>query len=70
VGAGVEYALTPGWSLMLEYDYLGFGTSNVATPYVAGNPLLGPLGSQLKLIAANPVRNQKLRCSTFVSSHR
>jgi opacity protein-like surface antigen len=44
-GAGVEYALTPGWSLMLEYDYLGFGSSNVATPYVAGNPLPGhPVG--------------------------
>ncbi|MGA2892247.1 MAG: outer membrane beta-barrel protein [Xanthobacteraceae bacterium] len=45
VGGGVEYALTPAWSLMLEYDYLGFGTANVATPYVAGNPLPGsPVG--------------------------
>ena len=44
-GGGVEYALTPAWSLMLEYDYLGFGTSNVATPYVSGNPLPGhPVG--------------------------
>jgi opacity protein-like surface antigen len=44
-GAGVEYALTPAWSLMLEYDHLGFGTSSVATPYVAGNPLPGhPVG--------------------------
>jgi opacity protein-like surface antigen/outer membrane protease len=31
-GAGVEQALTPAWSLRLEYDYLGFGHSNVATP--------------------------------------
>ena len=31
-GAGVERALTPAWSLRLEYDYLGFGHSNVATP--------------------------------------
>jgi opacity protein-like surface antigen/outer membrane protease len=31
-GAGVERALTPAWSLRLEYDYLGFGHSNVTTP--------------------------------------
>ena len=44
-GAGVEYALTPAWSLMLEYDHLGFDTANVATPYVPGNPLPGhPVG--------------------------
>ena len=44
-GGGVEYALTPAWSLMLEYNDLGFGTANVATPYVAGNPLPGhPVG--------------------------
>jgi opacity protein-like surface antigen len=44
-GAGIEYALTPAWSLMLEYDYLDFGSSSVATPYVPGNPLPGhPVG--------------------------
>ena len=44
-GGGVEYALTPAWSLKLEYDYLGFGTANVATPYVPGNLLPGrPVG--------------------------
>ena len=44
-GGGIEYALTPAWSLTLEYDYLGFGTANVATPYVPGNPLPGsPVG--------------------------
>jgi opacity protein-like surface antigen len=31
-GAGVERALTPAWSLRLEYDYLGLGHSNVGTP--------------------------------------
>jgi opacity protein-like surface antigen len=31
-GAGVEHALTPAWSLKLEYDYLGFGGRSVATP--------------------------------------
>jgi opacity protein-like surface antigen/outer membrane protease len=32
VGAGVERALTPAWSLRLEYDYIGLGRVNVATP--------------------------------------
>jgi opacity protein-like surface antigen len=37
-GGGIEYALTPAWSAKLEYDYLHFGSRDVATPYVAGNP--------------------------------
>jgi opacity protein-like surface antigen len=32
VGAGVEKALTPAWSLRLEYDYANFGGVNAATP--------------------------------------
>jgi opacity protein-like surface antigen len=44
-GGGLEYALTPAWSLSVEYDYLGFGSHDFATPYVLGNPLLGhPVG--------------------------
>ena len=31
-GAGIEQALTPAWSVKLEYDYLGFGRSSVPTP--------------------------------------
>lgn len=31
-GAGVEQALTPAWSLRLEYDYLHFGSFGIATP--------------------------------------
>jgi opacity protein-like surface antigen len=31
-GAGVERALTPAWSMKLEYDYMDFGTEKVATP--------------------------------------
>jgi opacity protein-like surface antigen len=30
IGAGVEYALTPAWSLSLEYDYLRFARRNVS----------------------------------------
>jgi opacity protein-like surface antigen/outer membrane protease len=29
VGAGIEQALTPAWSLRFEYDYLGFGSQSV-----------------------------------------
>jgi len=31
-GAGAEKALTPAWSLRLEYDYANFGKTNVALP--------------------------------------
>jgi opacity protein-like surface antigen len=30
LGAGIEQALTPAWSLKVEYDYLGFGSRNIA----------------------------------------
>jgi opacity protein-like surface antigen/outer membrane protease len=29
-GFGIEHALTPAWSLKVEYDYLGLGSRNVA----------------------------------------
>jgi outer membrane immunogenic protein len=29
VGAGLEYGLTPNWSVKLEYDFLDFGTERV-----------------------------------------
>jgi outer membrane immunogenic protein len=29
IGAGVEYALAPNWSMSLEYDYYGLGTKTV-----------------------------------------
>jgi opacity protein-like surface antigen len=32
VGAGAEKALTPVWSVRLEYDYANFGKANVALP--------------------------------------
>jgi opacity protein-like surface antigen/outer membrane protein OmpA-like peptidoglycan-associated protein len=31
-GLGVEQALTPGLSVKLEYEYMGFGSTDVATP--------------------------------------
>lgn len=38
IGAGVEQALTPAWSVGLEYDYLWFGGPGVATPPTAQLP--------------------------------
>jgi opacity protein-like surface antigen len=32
LGAGVEHALTPAWSLKLEYDYMQFANHGIATP--------------------------------------
>ena len=43
VGAGVEHAIAPAWSVKIEYDYAGFPAESVATPMgiiqtVPGNP--------------------------------
>lgn len=32
VGAGIEKALAPAWSVKVEYDYAGFGSAAVPTP--------------------------------------
>jgi opacity protein-like surface antigen len=32
IGAGVEHAIAPAWSVKLEYDYVDLGGQNVATP--------------------------------------
>jgi len=32
IGAGVEHAMTPAWSLKLEYDYYRFGDESITTP--------------------------------------
>ncbi len=38
-GVGVEHALTPAWSLKLEYDYLRFANHGVPTPTsIVGTP--------------------------------
>ncbi|WP_439373121.1 outer membrane beta-barrel protein [Bradyrhizobium sp. DASA03120] len=38
IGLGVEQALTPAWSVKVEYDYLHFGGPSVATPPTVQNP--------------------------------
>jgi len=41
VGAGVEYALTPQWSVKAEYQYIGFGSSDgfLGAHVFLGNPV-------------------------------
>ena len=41
IGAGVEHAITPAWSVKLEYDYVGLGGENVATPRGLVQPIPG-----------------------------
>jgi opacity protein-like surface antigen len=41
VGAGAEHAITPAWSVKIEYDYAGFGGETVATPAGLVQPTQG-----------------------------
>jgi opacity protein-like surface antigen/outer membrane protease len=41
IGAGVEHAITPAWSVKLEYDYVGLGGETVATPPGLVQPIPG-----------------------------
>ena len=47
VGAGVEHAITPAWSLKVEYDYVGLGGETVATPQGLVQPIPGVNGYTL-----------------------
>lgn len=48
VGAGLEQALTPAWSLKFEYDYLRFADNDVTTPAsVVINPADGSVVSAI-----------------------
>jgi len=38
IGGGLEYGMTPNWSLKLEYNYLSFDTNRVTFVPVAGAP--------------------------------
>jgi len=38
VGAGLEYGMTPNWSLKLEYNYLSFDTQRVTFVPNTGGP--------------------------------
>jgi opacity protein-like surface antigen len=52
VGIGVERALTPAWSLKVEYDYVGFRNSNVTN---VGFALVSPvITAPFTLLTLNP----------------
>jgi opacity protein-like surface antigen len=53
VGGGIEEALTPAWSLKLEYDYLGFGGNSMPTP---GSFTQVALGGGYVPVAGNTTR--------------
>ncbi len=44
VGAGAEHAITPAWSVKIEYDYIGLGAETVATPPGLVQPVPGVNG--------------------------
>jgi outer membrane immunogenic protein len=48
LGAGIEHAFTPNWTVKLEYDFIDFGSSQANfTECVTGNtpPCSGPFGT-------------------------
>ncbi len=69
-GAGVERALSPAWSLRLEYDYLGFGHSNVSTPisFLQGTP--GDASSYVETPAGATSISQNLQEVKFGLNYR
>ncbi|WGD50864.1 outer membrane beta-barrel protein [Bradyrhizobium sp. CB1650] len=53
IGVGVEQALTPAWSLTLEYDYLRFGGPNVATPPTLRYPPLATVPANVTSLSSS-----------------
>ncbi|MGY8682085.1 outer membrane beta-barrel protein [Bradyrhizobium sp. UFLA05-153] len=53
IGLGVEQALTPAWSVKVEYDYLHFGGPSVATPPTAQNPPFAILPANTTGLSSN-----------------
>jgi outer membrane immunogenic protein len=47
VGAGLEYGITPDWTVGVEYNYMDFGTGTwTDTSFGPGAPLLPPPGQE------------------------
>jgi opacity protein-like surface antigen len=60
VGAGVERALTPAWSLKAEYDYANFGNINLATP-ASFVQVLPPLNAYLPTAGGTTSASQSVQ---------
>ena len=52
VGAGLEYGLTPNWSLKLEYNYLSFDTQRVTFVPNTGGPFDRDVDQQIHVLKA------------------
>ncbi|WP_245329176.1 outer membrane beta-barrel protein [Bradyrhizobium centrolobii] len=52
-GAGIEQALTPAWSVNLEYDYLRFGGPRVVTPPTLQYPPLAAIPPSATRLASS-----------------
>jgi outer membrane immunogenic protein len=50
VGAGLEYGLTPNWSMKLEYNYLDFGTERISFNPNAGAPFERDVDQNIHLV--------------------
>ncbi|UPU01355.1 outer membrane beta-barrel protein (plasmid) [Bradyrhizobium barranii subsp. apii] len=53
IGLGVEQALTPAWSVKIEYDYLHFGGPSVATPPTVQDPPFAILPANTTGLSSN-----------------
>lgn len=53
IGLGIEQALTPTWSVKVEYDYLHFGGPSVATPPTVQYPPLAILPANTTSLSSN-----------------
>lgn len=45
VGAGIEHAVTPNWTVKLEYDFIGFGNKEVSLNQCNSNGVCGQTGT-------------------------
>jgi outer membrane immunogenic protein len=57
LGAGIEYAFLPGWSVKLEYDYYDFGKHSMVMP-IAGSVALGANTTPFSVTAPINVNEQ------------
>jgi outer membrane immunogenic protein len=67
VGTGVEWAVWQNWSIKAEYDYLDFGTRNVA---INGSvPLLGGVGISSTISDSNHINQFKAGLNYHIMSN-
>lgn len=50
IGAGLEYGLSPNWSMKLEYNYLDFGVERINFTPTVGAPFARDVDQQIHLV--------------------